>query len=143
MLSLFCFTFLEHDVFCLPLLNVYCLQVNRFEQLCINYANERLQHKYVTDNFQAVKVEYEEEGINVFDFSLIDNSDVMELLEGKLGLITQLNEECVRPNGGDDSFVYKLKVVNSDSNRLIQDPLHRSYEFGIKHYAAPVKYNAR
>jgi len=118
-------------------------QVNRFEQLCINYANERLQQKYVVDNFRAIKVEYEEEGINVFDFSLIDNSDVMDLLEGKMGLMVQLNEECVRPNGGDESFVYKLKVVCSDSNRLIQDNLHRPYEFGIRHYAAPIKYDAR
>ncbi|KAL7530764.1 hypothetical protein ACHAXR_003660, partial [Thalassiosira sp. AJA248-18] len=118
-------------------------KVNRFEQLCINYANERLQQKYVVDNFQAIKLEYEEEGVNVFDFSLVDNTDVMVLLEGKLGLITQLNEECVKKIGGDEQFVYKLKVVNSDSNRLIQDPLHRPYEFGIRHYAAPIKYDAR
>ncbi|KAL7470374.1 hypothetical protein ACHAXS_010605 [Conticribra weissflogii] len=96
------------------------------------------------ESFQVNRFEqYEEEGINVFDFSLIDNSDVMELLEGKMGLMVQLNEECVRPNGGDESFVYKLKVVCSDSNRLIQDNLHRPYEFGIRHYAAPIKYDAR
>lgn len=82
-------------------------------------------------------------GINVFDFSLIDNSDVIALLEGRLGLINQLNEECVRPNGGDESFVYKLKVVNSDSASLIQDKLHYPYEFAIRHYAAPIKYDAR
>lgn len=97
----------------------------------------------MTDNFQAIKQEYEEEGVNVFDFSLVDNTEVTELLEGKLGLITQLNEECVKKIGGHEQFVYKLKVVNSDSNRLIQDPLHRPYEFGIRHYAAPVKYDAR
>ena len=84
-------------------------KINRFEQLMINYANERLQQKYVVDNFQAIKHEYEGEGINVFDFSLVDNTDVMELLEGKLGLITQLNEECVKKGvGGDENFVYKV-----------------------------------
>ena len=117
--------------------------VNRFEQLCINYANERLQQKYVGDNFQAIKSEYEAEGINVFDFSLIDNSHVMELLEGKLGLITQLNEECVKKNGEDENFVYKFNLVNSDSSSLIQNPLHRNYEFAVRHYAAPIKYDAR
>mmetsp|Transcript_30439 Transcript_30439/g.61074 ORF Transcript_30439/g.61074 Transcript_30439/m.61074 type:complete len:1725 (+) Transcript_30439:85-5259(+) len=117
--------------------------VNRFEQLCINYANERLQQKYVGDNFQAIKSEYEDEGINVFDFSLIDNSHVMELLEGKLGLITQLNEECVKKNGEDENFVYKFNLVNSDSSSLIQNPLHRNYEFAVRHYAAPIKYDAR
>jgi len=97
----------------------------------------------VQDNFQAIKSEYEEEGVNVFDFSLVDNTEVMQLLEGKLGLITQLNEECVRKNGSDENFVYKFKVVNSDSDRMIQDHLHRPYEFGIWHYAAPIKYDAR
>lgn len=78
-------------------------------------------------------------GINIFDFSLIDNSEVIELLEGRLGLINQLNEECVRPNGGDESFVYKLKVVNSDSRCMVNDKLHYPYEFAIRHYAAPIK----
>ena len=88
-------------------------KINRFEQLCINYANERLQQKYVLDNFHAIKHEYEEEGINVFDFSLVDNTDVMELFEGKLGLIAQLNEECVKKGaGGDENFVYKVGVVS-------------------------------
>ena len=37
----------------------------------------------------------------------------------------------------------QFKVVNSDSSRMIQDHLHRPYEFGIRHYAAPIKYDAR
>lgn len=86
-------------------------KVNRLEQLCINYAKERLQQKYVVDNFQAIKHEYEEEGINVFDFSLVDNTEVMELLEGKLGLITQLNEECVKKKGAGDNENFDSKIV--------------------------------
>ena len=37
----------------------------------------------------------------------------------------------------------QFKVVNSDSTRIIQDHLHRPYEFGIRHYAAPITYDAR
>ena len=67
-------------------------EINRFEQLCINYANERLQQRYVLDNFRAVQKEYTAEGVELFDFSMVDNSGVVEVLEGKLGKICSLNE---------------------------------------------------
>ena len=117
-------------------------KVNRFEQLCINYANEQLHHKYVLDNFQQVKDEYESEGIEIFDFRMVDNSAVLNLLESRLGLIISLNEECVRPKGNDESFVYKVKIVHKDHERLIDEKLHLRTEFGIRHFAGPVKYNA-
>ena len=51
----------------------------------------------------------------MFDFSLVDNTEVMELLEGKLGLITQLNEECVKKGvGTDENFVYKVRLHSSN-----------------------------
>ena len=117
-------------------------KVNRFEQLCINYANERLQGKYVLDNFRQVQEEYEQEGIDLFDFKLIDNSDVLNLLEGRLGLIISLNEECVRPKGNDESFVYKIKIVHKEHERLVDEKLHRRTEFGVKHFAGPVTYDS-
>jgi myosin heavy subunit len=119
-----------------------CFQKNRFEQLCINYANEQLHNKYVVDNFDQVKDEYEQEGIDLYDFALVDNSEVLELLEGRNGLITSLNEECLRPKGNGESYVYKAKLVHQLSNRLISRKLHRKAEFGIVHFAGPVTYAA-
>jgi myosin heavy subunit len=86
----------------ISLLDIYgfeAFEVNRFEQLCINYANEMLHKKYIDDNFKRVKDEYEEEGIELFDFSTVDNADVLELLQGRQGIISMVNEECVIPNG--------------------------------------------
>mmetsp|Transcript_22724 Transcript_22724/g.30071 ORF Transcript_22724/g.30071 Transcript_22724/m.30071 type:complete len:1523 (-) Transcript_22724:252-4820(-) len=136
----------HHHFGIISLLDIFGFErfdVNRFEQLCINYANERLQQRYVLDNFKAVQQEYEAEGIEIFDFAVVDNSDVLMLLEGKIGLIVSLNEECVRPKGSDESFVYKLKVVHNDSDRLIQERLHRPFEFAVRHFAGIVKYDAR
>jgi len=117
-------------------------QVNRFEQLCINYANEKLQQKYTLDVFSSVQEEYEYEGIALGDISYSDNAEVLRLIEGRMGLIAVLNEECVRPNGNDTSFVSKVKTVNKDTASLIDERLHRPTEFAICHYAGPVKYDA-
>jgi myosin-5 len=133
----------EYGIICLlDIFGFERFEVNRFEQLCINYANEHLQFKYVLDNFREVQEEYESEGIDLFDFSLVDNSQVLALLENKLGIIIALNEECVRPKGNDESFVYKIKIVNKDNDRMIDKKLHRKTEFGIRHFAGPVTYEA-
>lgn len=118
-------------------------QVNRFEQLCINYTNEKLQQKYIFDVFQSVMQEYEFEGIPLFrNVDVTNNADVLTLIEGRMGILDVLNEECLRPKGSNESFVSKLKTMNSDTQCLIQDRLHRSCEFAVMHYAGPVKYDA-
>ena len=116
--------------------------VNRFEQFCINYANEKLQQKYNLDIFQSVEEEYKFEGIPLSDISVEDNSHVLNLIEGRMGLVSVLNEECLRPHGNDASFVSKAKTINKDIECLVKNPLHRPTEFAITHYAGEVKYNA-
>jgi len=117
-------------------------KVNRFEQLCINYTNEKLQQKYTHDVFQSVQDEYEFEGIELPNLHYEDNTDVVALIEGRMGLIAVLNEECVRPRGNDQAFVSKIKTLHKEMNCLIADRLHRPNEFGIRHYAGDVKYDA-
>lgn len=116
--------------------------VNRFEQLCINYANEKLQQKFTLDIFRSVQQEYEFEGIELGEITYIDNSDVLNLIEGRMGLISVLNEECVRPKGNDAAFVNKIYAMNKDVACLYKDRLFRDYQFGIKHYAGKVEYDA-
>jgi len=120
---------------------------NRYEQMCINYANERLQYKYVLDNFVSAQEEYAREGIELFDFSIVDNSNVVTVFEGdsaskQLGLIALLNEECMRPSGTDNAFVSKSKKNLFGSSRLLTHNLHQPYEFAIHHFAGVVTYDA-
>lgn len=117
-------------------------KVNRFEQFCINYANEKLQSKYNLDIFSSVQEEYNIEGIPIPDVTFDDNSVVINLIEGRMGLVSMLNEECLRPHGNDASFVSKMKKVNQDIDALVQNPLHTQTQFSIMHYAAEVVYEA-
>jgi myosin-5 len=117
-------------------------EINRFEQLCINYANEKLQQKFTQDIFRSVQAEYEFEGIELGEVEFADNADVLKLVEGRMGLISVLNEECVRPRGNDISFVSKVTTMNKDSEYLIKNKRFRDFQFGIEHYAGPVTYEA-
>ena len=116
--------------------------VNGFEQLCINYANEKLQQKFTRDIFSTVQDEYKFEGIALDDITYDDNSDVLDLIEGRTGLLAMLNEECVRPKGSDKEFVYKAINQNKKSACLIADRLLGPLDFGIHHYAGKVVYFA-
>lgn len=114
---------------------------NRFEQLCINYCNEKLQAKFTEDIFRSVQEEYEREGIPLDEIKYDDNTDVLDLIEGKTGLLAMLNEECVRPKGADQAFVQKAIAGNKKSPCLFENKVNRC-GFGIHHYAGKVMYDA-
>jgi myosin-5 len=130
-------------VFLLDMFGFERFDTNRFEQLCINYANERLHQKYVADNFDGIKDEYETEGIDLNDFKLINNSDTLALLEGNGGIFSALNDECVLPNGTVEAFVSKIKASHRESRTLIDDTFQRKWQFGIDHLTGPVDYDAQ
>ncbi|CAJ1968786.1 unnamed protein product [Cylindrotheca closterium] len=117
-------------------------EVNRFEQLCINYANEKLQQKFTQDIFSSVQEEYEAEGIELEEITYDDNTDVLDLVEGKMGLLAFLNEECMRPKGSDKTFVYKAQASNMSNPCFFRDKHAPDCEFGIRHYAGEVVYDA-
>ncbi|CAB9497471.1 Unconventional myosin [Seminavis robusta] len=115
--------------------------INRFEQLCINYANEKLQQKFTEDIFRSVQAEYIEEGIALAEITYDDNTDVLDLIEGRTGLCALLNEECVRPKGSDEAFVNKALAQNKKSPCIVVNHMDRM-SFGIHHYAGKVMYSA-
>ena len=53
---------------------------------------------------------YAEENISWQQISYKDNSELLTLIEGRMGIIELLNEEVMRPKGNDDNFVSKLQV---------------------------------
>ena len=81
------------------LLDVYgfeFFEVNSFEQLCINFANEKLQQFFLTTVFTNETATYKEEGIPWTPVTYADNSACLALLEGRAppGILPLINEEC-------------------------------------------------
>ena len=56
-------------------------QTNSFEQLCINFANEKLQRNFAMTTFQAEEGLYTSEGIAFDKIPYIDNQPVLDLLD--------------------------------------------------------------
>ncbi|TDH72237.1 uncharacterized protein CCR75_005603 [Bremia lactucae] len=116
---------------------------NSFEQFCINFANEKLQQKFTQDVFKTVQIEYEEEGIVWDHIEYADNQDVLNVIESRMGIISLLNEEVMRPKGNEESFMSKVTSLHKeDMAHVIEFPRTSRTEFLIKHYAAPVMYDS-
>lgn len=116
-------------------------ETNRFEQLCINYANEKLQQKFTQDVFKTVQIEYQNEGLSWELVTYQDNADVLELIEGRLGILDLLNEECLVPRGSDCNFLAKMHMNNSNHSCFTSRGVDiEKDEFRITHYAGIVTY---
>lgn len=111
---------------------------NSFEQLCINYANERLQQFFNNHIFKLEQEEYKKEGIDWSQVDFIDNKSIIELIdENKLSIFTILDSEGITPNATDESFRKKVYNHLCKNNSLVN---YDDYYISIDHYAGPVDY---
>uniref|UniRef100_A0A9J8C074 Myosin, heavy chain 10, non-muscle n=1 Tax=Cyprinus carpio carpio TaxID=630221 RepID=A0A9J8C074_CYPCA len=118
-------------------------QLNSFEQLCINYTNEKLQQLFNHTMFILEQEEYQREGIewSFIDFGL-DLQPCIDLIERPCGSKECLSE-CWFPKATDKTFVDKL-VQEQGTHAKFQKPrqLKDKADFSIIHYAGRVDYKA-
>ncbi|KAF4320704.1 hypothetical protein BBO99_00005005 [Phytophthora kernoviae] len=133
---------MRHHVGILDIFGFEHFKHNSFEQFCINYANEKLQQKFTQDVFKSVQIEYEAEGIIWSHIDFADNQDVISVIEDRLGIISLLNDEVMRPKGNDESLVSKLSTIHKDEQDVIEFPRTSRTQFTIKHYAGAVTYES-
>ncbi|XP_077382230.1 uncharacterized protein LOC144021878 isoform X5 [Festucalex cinctus] len=121
--------------------------LNSFEQLCINYTNEKLQQLFNHTMFILEQEEYQREGIewNFIDFGL-DLQPCIDLIERPAnppGVLALLDEECWFPRATDQSFVEKLTSQQGSHPKFFKSKQPRGEsDFSIIHYAGKVDYKA-
>uniref|UniRef100_A0A673HXZ0 Myosin-10-like n=1 Tax=Sinocyclocheilus rhinocerous TaxID=307959 RepID=A0A673HXZ0_9TELE len=122
-------------------------QLNSFEQLCINYTNEKLQQLFNHTMFVLEQEEYQREGIewSFIDFGL-DLQPCIDLIERPAhppGILALLDEECWFPRATYRSFVDKLSAEQGSHSKLMRPrQLKEEADFSIIHYAGKVDYKA-
>ena len=86
---------------------------NEFEQLCINYVNEKLQYFFNRYTFDEEVALYEREGVQLEPTEFSQNLPVLQLFEKRaVGILALLDEELIRPTGNDKSFCRKVTQKN-------------------------------
>ena len=125
------------------ILDIYGFEIfdkNSFEQLCINYVNEKLQQIFIQLTLKTEQEEYAREQIQWTPINYFDNKIVCELIEEKRppGVFAALNDACATahadPSAADQTFAQRLNAL---SNPHFQP---RQGQFIVKHYAGDVSY---
>ncbi|MCJ1285148.1 Myosin type-2 heavy chain 1 [Xylographa opegraphella] len=116
---------------------------NSFEQFCINYANEKLQQEFNQHVFKLEQEEYVREEIDWTFINFSDNQPCIDLIEGKLGILSLLDEESRLPMGSDEQFVTKLHHnYAADKQKFYKKPRFGKSAFTVCHYATDVTYES-
>lgn len=116
---------------------------NSFEQFCINWANEKLQQEFNAHVFKLEQEEYLREEINWTFIDFSDNQMCIDVIEGKMGILSLLDEESRLPAGADQSFSNKLfqQITKPDQQKVFKKPRFGQNAFTIAHYAHDVTYD--
>lgn len=128
------------------ILDIYGFEIfeqNSFEQICINYVNEKLQQIFIQLTLKAEQEEYVQEQIKWTPIDYFNNKVVCDLIEAtrpQPGLFAALNDSIKTAHADSDAadqvFAQRLSMVGA-SNKHFED---RRGKFIIKHYAGDVTY---
>ncbi|KAI9470558.1 MAG: P-loop containing nucleoside triphosphate hydrolase protein [Benjaminiella poitrasii] len=118
-------------------------KMNSFEQLCINYTNEKLQDFFNQNMFVLEEMEYRRENIQCddsFDYrnDLQPTINLIESAKNPIGILSCLEDECFT-QGTEERLLAKIIAQNQSNPRFKRDVYNEG--FSIKHYAGEVKYS--
>ncbi|XP_011883421.1 PREDICTED: myosin heavy chain, muscle isoform X21 [Vollenhovia emeryi] len=137
----------QHFIGVLDIAGFEIFDYNGFEQLCINFTNEKLQQFFNHHMFVLEQEEYKKEGIvwQFIDFGM-DLLACIELIEKPMGILSILEEESMFPKATDKTFEEKLNNnhLGKSPNYLKPKPPkpgQQAAHFAIGHYAGNVPYN--
>ena len=142
----------EEDALTIGVLDIYGFEVfekNGFEQLCINYVNEKLQQIFIELTLRAEQDEYSDEGITWTPIPFFNNKIVCDLLDAgapHAGMFRLLDDTCKTLHGMQDASEVDTKYLQS-VNGMHSRHAHfavstggKGKNFTIKHYAGDVTY---
>ncbi|KAI8323817.1 hypothetical protein GQ54DRAFT_332221 [Martensiomyces pterosporus] len=135
----------EASSYIIGVLDIYGFEIfqqNSFEQLCINYVNEKLQQIFIELTLKAEQEEYVREQIKWTPIDYFNNKIVCDLIEAKRppGVFAAMNDACATahadPKAADNSLSQRLTMCSHSKHFELFDG-----SFTVKHYAGDVTYS--
>ncbi|ODM97874.1 Myosin heavy chain, muscle [Orchesella cincta] len=137
----------QHFIGVLDIAGFEIFDFNGFEQLCINFTNEKLQQFFNHHMFVLEQEEYKREGLDwIFEDFGMDLQACIDMMERPMGVFSILEEESMFPKATDQTFIDKL-----NANLLAKTPCfikpkppkpgQAEAHFSCVHYAGTVPYN--
>ena len=127
------------------LLDIFGFEIfesNSFEQLCINFTNEKLQQHFNSHMFKLEQQEYSEERIDWTDIAFLDNLEVINLVEKRPACIfSYLDDQGAFATGSDKKFLEQIQSSFAKNPRFLSGPKTKHTIFGIAHFAGEVYYD--
>ena len=137
----------EYDNY-IGILDIFGFEVfkkNNFEQLCINYTNERLQNIFNKFIFELEQKEYKKEGIEWEEIQYASNNNIINLIDNKnMSIFSYLIEQSILGSGNDKSFYQNIQnnLINNNSFEIANKDRVKN-KFTVIHYAGNVTYESR
>jgi myosin-1 len=133
------------------LLDIFGFEIfenNSLEQLCINFANERLQQMFIESTIKSEQAVYRDQGLKWKDIKYHDNAGVCDAIDSRQppGLFAILNDTCRQLHSmdkaeADAKFMSELSKAHSNNPHLVLPS--SQHNFGVRHYAGDVTYDPR
>uniref|UniRef100_A0ACB8EKF8 Uncharacterized protein n=1 Tax=Sphaerodactylus townsendi TaxID=933632 RepID=A0ACB8EKF8_9SAUR len=116
------------------------LGVNSLEQLCINFANEHLQHFFNQIIITQEEEEYTQEELIWSPVSGIPTASCLDLIAAKpYGIFHILDDQTLLPEATDHTFLQKCHYHHANSPWYAKPKLPLPV-FTVQHYAGSVTY---
>ncbi|NXN33148.1 MYO15 protein, partial [Nycticryphes semicollaris] len=116
------------------------LGVNSLEQLCINFANEHLQHFFSQTVIAQEEEEYRQEQLDWIPISKMYSESCLDFIAAKPhGILRILDDQTSLSQATDHTFLQKCHYHHGDSPWYVKPKLPLPV-FTVKHYAGPVTY---
>ena len=116
--------------------------VNSFEQLCINFANEKLHQLFLHAMFKAEEEIVAQERVSIPPIAYCDNRGCLQLLEHPPHGIFLTLDTCCRVHTTAANFCLQVHEMHSECEFFLMGPngCNEDNTFTVRHFAGDVEY---